>query len=124
MAKEEILKIEDLEISFSTGKKEIKTVDGVSLSLKKGETIGIVGESGSGKSVTALSILRLLDKNGKIVNGQIYFKGNNLTEIDMGKMRSIRGNEISMIFQEPMTSLNPVYTIGQQIRETLKAHKS
>lgn len=124
MIKEEILKIEDLEISFSTGKKEIKTVDGVSLSLKKGETIGVVGESGSGKSVTALSILRLLDKGGKIVNGQIYFKGNNLTEIDMREMRSIRGNEISMIFQEPMTSLNPVYTIGQQIRETIKVHKT
>lgn len=124
MIKEEILKIEELEISFSTGKKDIKTVDGVSLSLKKGETIGVVGESGSGKSVTALSILRLLDKGGKIVNGQIYFKGNNLTKIDMREMRSIRGNEISMIFQEPMTSLNPVYTIGQQIRETIKAHKT
>ncbi|MFD1363467.1 ABC transporter ATP-binding protein [Lentibacillus salinarum] len=123
MREEVILDINDLRTSFLTDDFEVKAVDGVSLKLPKGKTIGIVGESGSGKSITALSILQLLDKPGKIVGGEINFKGEDLTKASNKEIRDIRGNEISMIFQEPMTSLNPVYTIGQQIRETLKVHE-
>lgn len=123
MNEETILEINNLRTSFLTDDFEVKAVDGVSLKLAKGKTIGIVGESGSGKSITALSILRLLDKPGKIMGGEINFKEKDLTEASNKDIRDIRGNEVSMIFQEPMTSLNPVYTIGQQIRETLKVHE-
>ncbi|MGP4070946.1 ABC transporter ATP-binding protein [Piscibacillus sp. B03] len=123
MSEETLLDIKDLRTSFFVDGNEIKAVDGVSFKLKKGRTIGIVGESGSGKSITALSILRLLENPGKVVGGEINFKGKDLTKVSDREMRQIRGNEISMIFQEPMTSLNPVYTVGQQIRETLKVHQ-
>ncbi|WP_066194947.1 MULTISPECIES: ABC transporter ATP-binding protein [Gracilibacillus] len=123
MNKETILDIKDLQTSFTVDGFEIKAVDGVSFQLPKGKTIGIVGESGSGKSITAMSILQLLDKPGKIKGGEINFKDRDLTKLSEKEIRSIRGNEISMIFQEPMTSLNPVYTIGQQIRETLNVHQ-
>jgi len=123
MTEEIILDIKDLRTSFLLEDKEIKAVDGVSLNLPKGKTLGIVGESGSGKSITALSILQLLDKPGKIMGGEINFKGKDLTKMSPREIRNIRGNEISMIFQEPMTSLNPVYTIGQQIFEALKIHE-
>lgn len=123
MEEESILTIKDLQTSFLTDETEIKAVDGVSLHLPKGKTLGIVGESGSGKSITALSILRLLDRPGKIIGGEILFKNQDLTKVSNKSMRNIRGSEISMIFQEPMTSLNPIYTIGQQIRETLLAHE-
>nr|WP_231710569.1 ABC transporter ATP-binding protein [Gracilibacillus suaedae] len=115
--------IKDLRTSFLVEDFEVKAVDGVSFKLPKGKTIGIVGESGSGKSITAMSILQLLDKPGKIMGGEINFKGKDLTKLSEKEIQNIRGNEISMIFQEPMTSLNPVYTIGQQIRETLKVHQ-
>src|SRR5690625_1353756 len=118
-----ILEVKDLRTSFFTEEIEVKAVDGVSFRLPKGKTLGIVGESGSGKSITALSILRLLDNPGKVIGGEINFNGRDLTKISDREMRKIRGNDISMIFQEPMTSLNPVYTIGQQIRETLKVHE-
>ncbi|WP_404455904.1 ABC transporter ATP-binding protein [Oceanobacillus kapialis] len=120
---ETILDIKDLRTSFELDDFEVRAVDGVSFKLPKGKTIGIVGESGSGKSITALSILRLLEKPGKIKGGEINFKGKDLTKMSDKQIREIRGNEISMIFQEPMTSLNPVYTVGQQIRETLKVHQ-
>jgi peptide/nickel transport system ATP-binding protein len=123
MREEIILNIKDLRTSFLTDEFEVKAVDGVSLKLTKGKTLGIVGESGSGKSITALSILQLLERPGKIVGGEVNFKGKDLTKANNKAIRDIRGNEISMIFQEPMTSLNPVYTIGQQIRETLKVHE-
>ncbi|WP_018933557.1 ABC transporter ATP-binding protein [Gracilibacillus lacisalsi] len=123
MNQETILDINDLRTSFLVDGFEVKAVDGVSFKLPKGKTIGIVGESGSGKSITAMSILQLLDKPGKIMGGEINFKGRDLTKLSEKEIRDIRGNEISMIFQEPMTSLNPVYTIGQQIRETLKVHQ-
>jgi peptide/nickel transport system ATP-binding protein len=123
VSEENILEIKDLKTSFFVDDFEIKAVDGVSFKLPKGKTIGIVGESGSGKSITALSILRLLDHPGKVTGGEIIFKGRDLTKLSDKEIRNIRGNEISMIFQEPMTSLNPVYTIGQQIRETLKVHQ-
>ncbi|WP_217588412.1 ABC transporter ATP-binding protein [Lentibacillus saliphilus] len=123
MSEEIILDINNLRTSFFDDDGEIKAVDGVSFKLPKGKTLGVVGESGSGKSITALSILRLIDSKGKIVDGSINFKGKDLTKLSTKQIQHIRGNEISMIFQEPMTSLNPVYTIGQQIRETLKVHE-
>ncbi|GGA63322.1 ABC transporter ATP-binding protein [Ornithinibacillus halotolerans] len=118
-----ILEIKELQTSFFTEDVEIKAVDGVTFDLPKGKTVGIVGESGSGKSITSLSILRLIDRPGKIVGGEIIFKGENLLDKSNEEMRKIRGNQISMIFQEPMTSLNPTYTIGQQIGEAYKIHE-
>ena len=118
-----LLDVRGLRTSFKTDDGEVKAVDGVSFSLPKGKTLGIVGESGSGKSITALSILQLLANNGKIVGGEILFKGENLIGFSDKKMRDIRGNMISMIFQEPMTSLNPVFTVGQQIGESLIKHR-
>lgn len=118
-----ILEVNNIRTSFFTDGFEIKAVDGVSFELPKGKTLGIVGESGSGKSITALSILRLIDKTGKITDGEILFNGRDLTKLSEKEIRSIRGNDISMIFQEPMTSLNPVYTIGKQIYEALKVHQ-
>jgi len=120
---ENILEIKDLRTSFFTKDMEVKAVDGVSFDIPKGKILGVVGESGSGKSITSLSILRLIDDPGKIVGGEILFKGENLLDKSEAKMRKIRGNEISMIFQEPMTSLNPTFTIGQQIGEAYKIHQ-
>src|SRR5690625_7353539 len=120
-----ILEVKDLQTSFFTEEIEVKAVDGVSFRLPKGKTLGIVGESGSGKSITALSVLRLLDNPGKVIGGEINFNGKDLTKISNREMRKIRGNDISMIFQEPMTSLNPVYTkIGRaSCREGVKNTK-
>ncbi|TWI52866.1 ABC transporter ATP-binding protein [Halalkalibacter nanhaiisediminis] len=118
-----ILEVRDLRTSFFTGNVEVKAVDGVNFSVPKGKTLGIVGESGSGKSITSLSILRLIQNPGKVVGGEVVFKGKNLLEKSEAQMRKIRGNEISMIFQEPMTSLNPVYTVGQQIGEAFQIHE-
>ncbi|MFA1643186.1 oligopeptide/dipeptide ABC transporter ATP-binding protein [Chryseomicrobium aureum] len=123
MSKDNVLEVRNLQTSFSTDKGEVRAVDGVSFDVPKGKTIGIVGESGSGKSITSLSILRLLAENGKIKGGEIRYKGEDLTKVTEKRMRELRGNDISMIFQEPMTSLNPVYTVGQQISESLIAHK-
>lgn len=123
MSEEAILDINNLQTSFFVEGNEVKAVDGVTFEVPKGKTLGIVGESGSGKSITALSILRLIEDPGKIKGGSIKFKGEELTAVKNSRMRSIRGNEISMIFQEPMTSLNPVYTIGQQLRESYKIHQ-
>ncbi|MBE0556334.1 MAG: ABC transporter ATP-binding protein, partial [Proteobacteria bacterium] len=119
-----LLEIKGLKTFFYTYEGISKAVDGVDLSIRQGETVSIVGESGCGKSVTALSILRLVpDPPGRIVGGKIDFKGKNLLESDLSVMRTIRGHEISMIFQEPMTSLNPLFTIGFQISEILRLHK-
>ena len=119
-----LLSIEELKTFFFTSSGITKAVDGVSYSLNAGETLGVVGESGSGKSVTVLSILRLIQSPpGCIVGGDIFFDGENLLEASESRMREIRGNRISMIFQEPMTSLNPVFTVGNQIGETLKLHQ-
>jgi len=122
---ENILEVKDLETYFFTEEGTSKAVNKVSFSLKKGETLGIVGESGSGKSITSLSLLRLIPSPpGKIVGGNIYFKGEDLLSKTDKQMRSIRGNEISMIFQEPMTSLNPVYSVGEQIAEVIRLHQN
>ena len=122
---ERVLEVEDLQTYFYTRAGLVKAVDGVSFSLKRGETLAIVGESGCGKSVTALSMMRLVaDPPGRIVGGSIRLDGVDLVAVDAATMRSIRGKEISMIFQEPMTSLNPVMTIGRQIEEALLLHET
>ncbi len=117
-----ILEIENLHTYFKTKNNVIKAVNGVSLSVKKGETLGVIGESGSGKSQTAMSVLKLFEKNQSIQNGSIIFDGNVISGYSDEDMRKIRGNEISMIFQEPMTSLNPVLNIERQITEPLLLH--
>jgi oligopeptide/dipeptide ABC transporter ATP-binding protein len=120
-----ILDIRNLKTYFFTREGVIKAADDISFVLKKGETLGIAGESGSGKSVTALSIIGLIQwPPGKIVGGEIYLDGKDLLKLSEKEMRNIRGNEISMIFQDPMTSLNPVFTIGKQIIETLILHQN
>ncbi len=122
---EPILKVENLTTQFFTYAGIVQAVRGVSFEIFPGEAVGLVGESGCGKSVTGLSIMRLIpDPPGKIVSGAVYLDGRNLMELSEKEMRSIRGKEISMIFQDPMTSLNPVFTIGYQIIETLMLHQN
>lgn len=119
-----LLDVKNLKTHFFQKKKVIPAVDGVDFNLKKGETLAVVGESGSGKSVTALSIMRLIPSpGGKIVDGELLFEGENILDLTDDQMYRIRGNEIAMIFQEPMTSLNPVLTIGDQITEVLRVHR-
>jgi peptide/nickel transport system ATP-binding protein len=119
-----ILEIDNLQTHFFTAAGVVRAVDGVSYSVKSGETLGVVGESGCGKSVTALSVLRLVaNPPGRIVGGAINFEGTNLLDLSESEMEAIRGNDISMIFQEPMTSLNPLLTIGRQIGEAMVLHR-
>ena len=119
-----ILEIDNLQTHFFTSAGVVRAVDGVSYAVSSGETLGVVGESGCGKSVTALSILRLVaDPPGRIVGGTIRFAGNNLLDLSESEMEGIRGNDISMIFQEPMTSLNPLMTVGRQISEAIALHR-
>jgi len=120
---EPLLKIINLKTVFFTGRGPLTVLEGVELTVKKGQTIGVVGESGAGKSVTALSIMQLIPYPGEIVEGRIIFDGVNLLKKSPSEMRTIRGNQISMIFQDPMTSLNPVLTIGNQIMEPLLFHR-
>ncbi|MBQ6999637.1 MAG: ABC transporter ATP-binding protein [Oscillospiraceae bacterium] len=117
-----MLEVKDLRTSFFTPAGEVKAVNGVSFNLDHGKVLGIVGESGSGKSVTAYSIMQILEKTGKIVGGSIKFNGQELVGIGEKGMKSIRGNKISIIFQDPMTSLNPTYTIGHQLMEAIMLH--
>ena len=120
-----LLTLENLRTYFSTDDGIARAVDGVSFSVPTGKTVALVGESGCGKSVTALSILQLIPRPaGKIVEGKIIFKGQDLLELSEPKMRTIRGNKIAMIFQEPMTALNPVFTIGNQIKESFILHRN
>jgi len=122
---EKILEIKDLCVEFNTDRGRIRAVNGVNLEVFKGKTLGVVGESGSGKSVTALSVMRLIPSPpGKIARGTIDYRGENLLDIPFDEMRRIRGNKIAMIFQEPMTSLNPVFTVGNQIEEVLELHQT
>jgi|SRR5699024_5838162 len=120
---EKVLEVNQLKTSFFTDDGEIPSVNGVSFSLKKGKITAIVGESGSGKSVTSYSIMRLLDKSGKIVNGKVMLNNQDLVNLSQKQMRKIRGNQISMIFQEPLTSLNPVFKIGKQLAEAISLHE-
>ena len=119
---ENILSVQNLHTSFHTDKGEVKAVNGVTFNLEKGKILGIVGESGSGKSVTAYSIMRILEKNGRITEGKILYKGQDIAEFSEKQMREFRGKCCSIIFQDPMTSLNPVYTIGNQIMEAILLH--
>jgi peptide/nickel transport system ATP-binding protein len=118
-----MLEIINLHSYFETKRGLIRAVDGVTLSLEEGKTLGVVGESGSGKSQTALAVLKLLEKNQKFYEGEIYFDNEKISEFSESDMHNIRGNKISMIFQEPMTSLNPVFTVGKQIGEVLILHQ-
>lgn len=118
-----LLELKNLKTFFATKRGTVKAVNGVSYSLDAGKVLGVVGESGSGKSVSAMSILRLLDGNGYIDSGEILFNGKELSKLSMNEMYKIRGNEISVIFQEPMTSLNPVFTVSRQISEPLMIHQ-
>ena len=117
-----LLEVNDLHTSFYTPAGEVKAVNGVSFNLERGKVLGIVGESGSGKSVTAYSIMQILEKTGKIVSGSVKFDGQELVGIGEDGMKKIRGNKISIIFQDPMTSLNPTYTIGHQLMEAIMLH--
>lgn len=120
---ENLLKVQDLVTEYKTDFETVHAVNGISFTLDKGETLGIVGETGSGKTTTALSILRLLPENtGKIINGSIEFNGQNLLNVSKEEMRAIRGGKISMIFQDPMTALDPLETVGEQIEEALHLH--
>ena len=118
-----LLELKDLHTFFRTKKGIVKAVNGVSYSVEEGKTLGVVGESGSGKSVSAMSILQLLDGNGYVDSGEILFEGTDLTKVSLNELYQIRGNKISVIFQEPMTSLNPVFTVERQLSEPFRIHR-
>ena len=119
-----LLEVRDLEVKFALRSGDITAIDGASFTLDPGERMGLVGESGAGKSVTGFAIINLISKPGFISRGSIHFEGNEISAYSLDRMRRIRGNRISMIFQDPMMTLNPVYTIGFQMIETLKAHRN
>jgi oligopeptide transport system ATP-binding protein len=122
VAREPLLSVEDLHVRFGTGRGPVYAVNGVSFDIAPGETLGIVGESGCGKSVTSLAMLGILARNGRVTGGRVMFGGTDLTKLSNRELRKVRGKEIAMIFQDPMSSLNPVLTIGRQIREALETH--
>jgi peptide/nickel transport system ATP-binding protein len=119
---ESLLRIEDIRTVFRGPSGDVAAVDGVSLEVRRGQTLGIVGESGCGKSMLSLSVMRLVPQPGRIAQGRVLFEGRDLLALPASEMRDIRGNRIAMIFQEPMTSLNPVFTVGDQITEAMRAH--
>ena len=120
---EKLLEIKDLRVIYKTDLETVEAINGISLEIEKGGTLGLVGETGAGKTTTALSIMRLLPGiTGKVLNGEIIYNGENILEADEATMRQIRGDKIAMVFQDPMTSLNPVQTVGQQIAEAIKLH--
>ena len=123
MSANTLLHVRDLSTNFTVETGVVNAVEGVDLKLAEGETLGLVGESGSGKSVTALSIMQLIDDPGEIATGDILFKGDDLGEKSEKELLDIRGNEISMVFQDPMTSLNPVFTVGQQMTRIIIKHQ-
>lgn len=119
-----VLKVNNLTTRFTTPYGVVKAVNGVSFTVRTGQTLGIVGESGCGKSVTALSLLRLIEPPGRITGGEVWLNGYNLLELSKEQLRRVRGKEISLVFQDPMTSLNPVLTVGRQVTETILAHRA
>ncbi len=119
----DLLRVQDLQARFFTSRGIVKAVDGVSFAVNEGETVGIVGESGCGKTMTALSILRLVPEPGRITGGHVWFKGRDVTRMSDAEIREFRGSDVSMIFQDPMTSLNPVTKVGSQIEEAMTAHE-
>src|SRR5213079_2890081 len=119
---EPLLEVKDLKVSFRTEDGLVRAVDGISFTVQEGEVVGIVGESGSGKSVSMMSVMRLITDPNVIYEGDIVYKGQSLMALSGAAMRGVRGKEIAMIFQDPMTSLNPVYTVGWQIEEQLNEH--
>ena len=123
MTASHLLEVKDLQTHFPTRSGLVRAVDGVNFHLDRGELLGLVGESGCGKSITALSVMRLIAPPGKIVNGEIFFDGKDLLKLSGAEMRQMRGDDIAMIFQDPMTSLNPVFTVGEQIAEALRLHR-
>jgi len=118
-----LLEVRNLSVIYESSRGEVHAVDGASFSLERGETLCLVGESGCGKSATALALMRLIAAPGRISSGEILFEGRNLLELDEREMRALRGDEIAMIFQDPMTSLNPVYSVGEQIAEAVRLHR-
>jgi len=122
VAREPLLSVEDLRVEFWTGRGTVHAVNGITFDVSPGETLAIVGESGCGKSVTSLALLGILPRAGRVVGGKAIFEGRNLIDLADEEMRHVRGREIAMIFQDPMTSLNPILTIGRQIREALETH--
>src|SRR6185436_6958556 len=119
---EPLLEVQDLGVAFGSGAGAVAAVDGVSFTVARGETLGLVGESGSGKSVTAFSILRLLPPGGRITGGRVLFEGRDLLQLPERELRAVRGARISLIFQEPMTALNPVMRVGDHVAEALTVH--
>ncbi len=120
---EPLLEVRNLKVSFRTEDGVVRAVDGVSFTVSEGETLGIVGESGSGKSVTMMSVMRLIiDPNARF-EGEVIYRGRDLMTLNQAELRQVRGSEIAMIFQDPMTSLNPVYRVGWQISEQIRAHE-
>jgi oligopeptide transport system ATP-binding protein len=118
-----LLEVRNLKTFFATRRGEVRSVDDVSFTIEQGETLSLVGESGCGKSVTALSMMRLVSAPGRVVGGEVLFEGRDLLKLSPAEMRAIRGDDIAMIFQDPMTSLNPVYTVGEQIAEAIRLHR-
>src|SRR6478752_9672082 len=118
-----LLQVEGLRVAFRTEAGLVRAVDGIDFSVDAGEVLGIVGESGSGKSVTVMSIMRLIRDPNAVFEGEVIYKGRDLLKLETSQMRSVRGSEIAMIFQDPMTSLNPVYRVGWQIAEQVRAHE-
>src|ERR671934_430951 len=119
---EPLLEVKDLKVSFRTEDGIVKAVDGVSFTVERGKVLGIVGESGSGKSVSMMSVMRLINDPNMQLEGEVIYKGRDLMKLDKDRMQEVRGDEIAMIFQDPMTSLNPVYRVGDQICEAIVAH--
>src|SRR6188474_3316471 len=124
MSTTHLLEVNDLQTQFPTRSGLVRAVDGVTFHLDRGELLGLVGESGCGKSMTALSVMRLIAPPGRIVSGEILFDGKDLLRLSDDDMRQMRGDDIAMIFQDPMTSLNPVFTVGEQIAEALRLHRN